>query len=340
MRVPVPPADAAAERWLNAELIVDGKVYAHDQFSLGGKAPVAAAVGRADVAETADEVIVSGRGFRYVVQKASGALTSMRARGVELLRGSKLDVWRAPLSNETASWGTDESLQWRAVGLDRLRTKASSVAVSGSKITVKGVTKAEDVSDAAFEQTLTYDVDAAGTIRVANEVVPTGRMRTLPYLPRMGIALAVPDRFRKFSWYGRGPGESYRDRKDGTPMGVWHSTVEKEYVPYDRPQSNGNHTDTRWALLTDGLSGLLVAGAPDVSVSRYDELDRAEYGFQRQRNAGWTTVHASAMVTGVGETPNPVRLRFQVRPDQTHTSSLTLRPLTVAEAARGIPTGG
>lgn len=272
------------------------------------------------------------------MQKATGALTSMPARGVELLRGSELDVWRAPLSNETASWGTDESLQWRAVGLDRLRTKASSIAVSGSKITVTAVTKAEDVSDAAFEQTLTYDVDAAGTIRVANEVVPTGRMRTLSYLPRMGIALNVPERFGKFSCTA--PGESYNDRKDGTPMGVWHSAVEKEYVPYDRPQSNGNHTDTRWALLTDGLSGVLVAGAPDVSVSRYEELDRAEYGFQRQRNAGWTTVHASAMVTGAGETPNPVRARFQVRPDQARTSSLTLRPLTLAEAVRGIPTGG
>ncbi|MFS8099645.1 glycoside hydrolase family 2 [Lentzea alba] len=340
VRATVPRASAAAERWLNAELIVDGRVYAHDQFSLGGTAPVIESAGAASVSETADEVVISGRGFRYVVQKASGALTSMRVRGVELVRGSKLDVWRAPLSNETASWGTDESLQWRAAGLDRLRVKDSSVSVSGSRVTARTVVAAEDVSDAAFEQTVTYDVDAAGTIVVGHEVVPTGRMRTLPYLPRMGLAFAVPERFGKFSWYGRGPGESYSDRKDGTPMGVWRSTVAGEYVPYDRPQSNGNHTDTRWAVLTDGLSGLLVAGAPDVSVSSYDELDRAEYGFQRQRNAGWTTLHASAAVTGVGDTPNPVRPRFQVRPDRTHTSKLVLRPLTVAEALRGIPIGG
>ncbi|MEV6240473.1 glycoside hydrolase family 2 TIM barrel-domain containing protein [Lentzea sp. NPDC051838] len=360
VRVAVPESGAEKERWLNARLVVDGEVYAHDQFSLGGKesagetggvpgveasglggGPSAGeASGPPSISETQDHVVIAGRGFRYVVQKATGALTSMRVRGTELLQGSQLDVWRAPLSNETASWGTDESLQWRAAGLDRLRTKASSATVSGSTITVKAVAAAEDVSDAAFEQTLTYDVDAAGTIRIGQEVTPTGRMRSLPYLPRMGIAFAVPERFGKFSWYGRGPGESFNDRKDGTPMGVWRSTVEKEYVPYDRPQSNGNHTDTRWALLTDGRSGLVVAGVQDVSVSQYDELDRAEYGFQRQRNAGWTTLHANSAVTGVGDTPNPVRPRFQVRPDRTHTSSFVLRPLTVAEAARGIPIGG
>lgn len=34
----------------------------------------------------------------------------------------------------------------------------------------------------------------------------------------------------------------------------------------------------------------------DVSVSRYDELDRAEYGCQRQRNVRGTSLHAGAMV--------------------------------------------
>lgn len=34
----------------------------------------------------------------------------------------------------------------------------------------------------------------------------------------------------------------------------------------------------------------------DVSVSRYDELDRAEYGCQRQRNVRGTSLRAGAMV--------------------------------------------
>lgn len=57
--------------------------------------------------------------------------------------------------------------------------------------------------------------------------------------------------FEKIRWLGRGPDENYSDRKDATDMGVWNSTVTKQYVPYVRPQENGNHEDTRWLTLTD-----------------------------------------------------------------------------------------
>ena len=81
------------------------------------------------------------------------------------------------------------------------------------------------------------------------------------------------------------PGEDLRHRarlhepagpEDGYPVGVWRSTVDGEYVRYSRPQAYGNHTDTRWATLSDGRRrGLLVAGDLDVSVTPYDALDRA-----------------------------------------------------------------
>ncbi|GLZ36362.1 beta-galactosidase [Lentzea sp. NBRC 105346] len=332
VRVPVPDGDG----WYTVRAMVGNEVFAHDQFSLGGTEAVEPpAAGEATSEQTADAVVLRGKGVRYEVDKATGGLRSMRVRGVELLhaKGTELDVWRAPISNETADWGKAEANDWRAVGLDRMRSVAKSVTVEGNTVVVRSTAGA---ADAAFEQTLRYAVDATGTIRIEHTVEPTGKLRTLPYLPVMGLQIPVPKRFQKFSWYGRGPQESYNDRKDGTPMGVWKSTVDRQYVDYDSPQSNGNHTDTRWALLTDGISGgLLVSGANDVSVSRYDSLDRAVYGFEKQANPGWITLHADHLVTGVGDTPNPVRERFQVRPDRTHSYRLTLRPLTPSEIWRG-----
>lgn len=82
-----------------------------------------------------------------------------------------------------------------------------------------------------------------------------------------------------------------------------------------------------------------MAGANDVSVTPYDDLDRAAYPFQLQRNKGWVTLHASHAVTGVGDTPNPVRTRSRVRPDSTYEYVLTLRPLTTQEARAGLPSG-
>ena len=43
-------------------------------------------------------------------------------------------------------------------------------------------------------------------------------------------------------------------------MGVWKSTVAEQYVPYVRPQENGNKEDVRWLELTDANgSGLKIS---------------------------------------------------------------------------------
>ncbi|HWO64538.1 MAG TPA: glycoside hydrolase family 2 TIM barrel-domain containing protein [Umezawaea sp.] len=346
VRVPVPANPGDVERFLNVE--VTGAVAAHDQFPLGGTVVPGAqppdGQGTVVLADDPDRVEVSGPGFRYGFDKAAGTLDSMAVRDTELLvTGPELDAWRAPISNEIYSWGTAEGELWRAAGLDRLRTSVESVTASpdptgGAVVEVRATVAAPDRPDASFGQVMTYRIDVAGTIRLAHQVSPRGAVRTLPYLPRIGVSLAVPDRFQQFAWYGRGPQESYNDRKDGTPIGVNRSTVDEQYVDYYRPQDHGNHTDTRWALLTDGRSGgLLVSGANDVSVTPYDELDRAAYPFELKRNAGWTTLHADHAATGVGDTPNPVRSRYQVRADQDYSYSLVIRPLSAQEVRTRTP---
>ncbi|MGH3881523.1 MAG: glycoside hydrolase family 2 TIM barrel-domain containing protein [Actinophytocola sp.] len=338
VRIPVPGNPDDVERFLN--VATAGAVAAHDQFPLGGSVipgnrppdgsgPVA-------VEDDAAAVTLSGKDFRYTLDKSAGTLASMRVRGTELLyTGPELDAWRAPNSNETYSWGTAEGELWRAAGLDRLETTVESVEVTApGTVTVTSTVAAPDRPEASFAQTMTYRVDGAGTIRLAHHVSPRGAVRELPYLPRIGVTLAVPDTFDRFAWYGRGEQESYVDRADGTPVGVYGSTVDEQYVDYHRPQDHGNHTDTRWALLTDGRTGgLLVAGANDVSVTPYDDLDRAAYPFELRRNPGWLTLHADKAATGVGDTPNPVREHYQVQQDTDHDYELVIRPLGPDELA-------
>jgi beta-galactosidase len=347
------------ERFLTVEAVVKaggpmlpaGHVLAHDQFSLGGtrvpgldKAPLD--WGLVTAWETADAVTALAGPTAYQVDKRTGTLSSMKSWGKELLTGGpKLDAWRAPISNETFAWGRAEGEDWRKKGLDRLRTTVTGVRVErpgpGSvRVVVDSRVAAPDVAGAWFDQTMTYTVEAAGVLRLGHRVTPQGTLRTLDYLPRIGVSLGVPDGFKQFAWYGR-TAESYVDRRDGTPVAVNKSTVDEQYVDYHRPQDHGNHTDTRWALLTDGrLSGLLVSGAKDVSVTPYDDLDRAAYPFQLQRNKGWNTLHADYAATGVGDTPNPVRERSQVPADSTYEYTLSFRALTLEEARAGLPAGG
>ena len=342
------------ERFLNltAETTRDvawarrGWVIGYDQFSVGGRAvpgilPVPVS-GAPAVATRGDALTVSGRDFAYRFN--NGTLASMRSAGRELLVGGpQLDVYRPPTSNETYDWGTDDRRIWHDVGLDRLattvtgvqtRTEADAVVVE-VRSTVAGPGTAALLS---FDQTMRYRIDRRGTITLNHDVVPKGsRLGSLPYLPRVGVQLQLPDEMQRFAYYGRGPHESYNDRRSGARMGVYRSTVEREYVRYSRPQAYGNHTDTHWASLNDGRSGLLVGGTRDVSVTPFDELDRAEYDHQLPlvRNRGWVTLHAEAGETGMGETPNSVLDPFKLSATRPYSHELVLRPLTRTEVSRG-----
>jgi beta-galactosidase len=44
-------------------------------------------------------------------------------------------------------------------------------------------------------------------------------------------------------------------------MGLWSSTVAEQFVPYVRPQENGNKEDVRWLALADAGSYGLRIGA-------------------------------------------------------------------------------
>ena len=67
-----------------------------------------------------------------------------------------------------------------------------------------------------------------------------------PMLPKFGIKMNLPDEMEAMEWYGRGPHESYEDRKTSARIGVYSSSVTQQFHPYVRPQETGNKTDVRW----------------------------------------------------------------------------------------------
>ncbi|HEX8627656.1 MAG TPA: glycoside hydrolase family 2 TIM barrel-domain containing protein [Catenuloplanes sp.] len=323
-----------------------GWILGYDQFNVGGTSVPGILPGPSPATPPAltqqgDAVTVAGRNWTYRFD--AGTLASMKVAGKELLyagAGPSLDMYRPPTSNETYDWGTADRNIWHEIGLDRLQTKVTGIETrtDGESVVVEvRSTAAGAGTEALFsvDQTMRYRIDARGTVTLAHDVVPKGsRAGSLPYLPRIGVAIKVPEKMKRFAYYGRGPHESYNDRRSGAPMGVYKSTVDKEYVRYSRPQAYGNHTDTRWATLSDGKQGgLLVGGDLDVSVTPFDDLDRAEYDHQLPlvRNDGWVTLHAESAETGMGETPNSVLDPFRISPTAPHRYELVLRPLTATE---------
>lgn len=235
-------------------------------------------------------------------------------------------------------WG--EAGTWRNAGFDRLTTSVEDFAVEQSPdaVTVTARSTAAGVPDSSFRQTMVYTVSGNGEVRVSHRADPLGKARNVPYLPRLGFSLKVPDKFQQFSYYGRGPVENYPDREAATPIGVYSSTVTDEYFPYVQPQEQGNHGDVRWATLTDGKSGgLLVAGDLNVAVDQYDDADRAVYPHALKRNQDGTTLHVSHAVTGVSETFHETLPQYQVEGDREYAYSVLLRPLSRSEVRAGRP---
>jgi beta-galactosidase len=112
--------------------------------------------------------------------------------------------------------------------------------------------------EARFACEYAYTIYGSGDIVIDTQIVPQGE---LPPLPRIGLQMRLPGEYNSFTWYGRGPHETYADRKVGAQVGVYSGTVDEQYVPYIMPQENGNKTDVRWVALSDsGGTGLLAIG--------------------------------------------------------------------------------
>jgi beta-galactosidase len=129
--------------------------------------------------------------------------------------------------------------------------------------------------DAEVEQIFTVFGD--GSVKVNNRF--TAVKGKYPMLMRVGNDLQVSDNFDQVQWYGRGPWESYWDRKSASLVGLYQQTLDEQYFPYARPQESGNKSDVRWASLTNkkgkGLKVIFADSLLNVSALPYslDDLD-------------------------------------------------------------------
>src|SRR4030042_1126111 len=91
---------------------------------------------------------------------------------------------------------------------------------------------------------------------------------SMPDITEVGMRFGIPEGFENFTWYGRGPHENYWDRKKRAHVGIYQTKVDSMLGSYIVPGETGNHTDVRWAALTnDQGTGLLIIGMPEVEIN-------------------------------------------------------------------------
>ena len=180
---------------------------------------------------------------KHQLQFDQAGLSRWQLDGADVLAaGPAINLWRAPTDNDgIKGWDGQEQKplgRWLAAGLDKL--------VFQHQLSLDGDTVVQQ-SQATCQ---------GGSIRVASQYLLTedGLLvnhdfllaKSLPDLPRVGVRLALPEGFEELRWFGRGPHETYVDRKESGRQAVHHSSVTAQYVPYILPQEHGNLTDVRW----------------------------------------------------------------------------------------------
>lgn len=234
--------------------------------------------------ESSDLLTVLGKDFSVVFSQKEGVITSLVYAGKTIIKktqdniqGPVLNVFRAPTDNNRRL-----SRKWYQAGLNNLQRQVKDFhfkRLDDGVIRVSIHVSCKGTGNSGFEHYSDYTIFGSGCIQVDNDIKPFGN---LPILPKVGVKMTISGSFKNFQWYGRGPQENYPDRKIGTAVGLYKSTVREQYVPYVRPQETGNKEDVRWAALTDESGeGLLVVARDVMAVTSLHytagDLDKAEH---------------------------------------------------------------
>lgn len=248
----------------------EGFEIAWDQFALPFKAkPGKAAKGFPAVTleEKAGIFTVTAGDLVVTASRQAGTLTSLRWKGTEfLVSGPQINLWRGATDNDGIKAWTGQDYKalgkWRDAGLPEFEVScqgASARKNTDGSVTIsfqsRGTAKGGKV-----EHHHSYTVLPSGEILAENDFACD---RSLPDLPRLGVTLVLRPDFENVAWLGRGPHESYCDRKRGAAVGLYKGTVADQYVPYVVPQEHGNKTDVRWIELANDRGEAILFAATE-----------------------------------------------------------------------------
>ncbi|MBT7808458.1 beta-galactosidase, partial [Candidatus Poribacteria bacterium] len=265
-----------------------GHEVAWSQIELPSRVETAAAPATApDISITDGAAVVTVGDATATFTADGGGLSSLTASGSELLTsGPRLNLWRAPVDNDgIKQWDGQRGKalgRWLANGIAELSVREARVdsgragVPDGAVLVRHGYKGTGDAALITHVQSYT-GVGARG-LHVAERIALPEEYADPA---RVGVTLTLPAGFERLIWYGRGPHESYWDRKAGAPIGRYESTVADQYVPYIVPQEHGAHADTRWFALENADVGLLIVADEmlEFTVSHFtaDDLYRATH---------------------------------------------------------------
>ncbi len=219
-----------------------------------------------DVKYVGDKIKIMGRNFTVIFCKISGALESYEFDRYSYFNSIlKSNFWRATIDNDDLKRVASYYYPLLSKAIPTNPWKIADSKKKISKIRVDKVAPHIKVVDIHIKypkgdslHKSKYTIYGNGEILVEISFTPSKE------LVRLGMQTTLNAELKNFKWFGRGPHESYEDRKSSAAVGQYSGTVDDLTHDYVYPQENGNRTDIRWITVTnDAGKGLKFSSMSD-----------------------------------------------------------------------------
>lgn len=253
-----------------------------EQFALGkaSAAKPSSHIGKVAVRQEIGAVVLSAGGAMLTIDRNTGLIRNYRVGDKVLATGGAPHFWRAVTDNDIGIGTAKELAIWKTMSEVRRVDSVKARAHDGG---TADVSVEYTMGEGAVRFVTNYTMAGDGSVSVASEFTPVKQDLPPPF--RVGLAFALPTDITTVEWYGRGPHESYVDRKTSAPIGLWRGKISEQNHDYIRPQETGNKVDVRWMELSGAGRGLRVEGDRPLMMNAlafpYSDLDRHPPGTRK-----------------------------------------------------------
>ena len=202
--------------------------------------------GNLDFDVNGKRVTVKGDNLEVIVD--DGKIVSYKIEGKELLKAPLMpNYFRALTDNDidflnfTPQWAKFHPFYAWQRATHHTRADKTEVIKNNNAVEIHIA-----FSTAGLKKSVaTYRVYPDGRLYVFHSAVPTKGML------RFGYQMTMDKSMEYITWYGRGPKPTYIDRKLGSKIDLYKSSVTDFEYRYMRPQESSNRCDVRYFTLTD-----------------------------------------------------------------------------------------
>ncbi|MBQ9773408.1 MAG: DUF4981 domain-containing protein [Clostridia bacterium] len=204
----------------------------------------------------------------YTVDRLRGLLTSAVSSGKALLSSPVTPtIWRAPTDNDRVVKN-----DWYAAFYHKMQTNCRSCVVESAD--ENGICIASELILSApakrplLRMTARYRFARGEGVSLDLDVKVCAENA---FLPRFGVEFKMPADCESLTYFGRGPVESYEDKRHASRVSRYATTVTEHFEHYVRPQENMAHVESRWVSVANAAGqGLLATNTEETKTFSFN----------------------------------------------------------------------